>query len=49
MKMLKHALAGVEKGRKAGTNPIEIMGLLIGKPSGDTIVVLVSSPSEQDI
>ena len=31
MKMLKHALAGVEKGRKAGTNPIEVMGLMIGK------------------
>lgn len=44
MKMLKHALAGVEKGRKAGTNPIEVMGLMIGKPDGDAIVVLDCCP-----
>jgi len=40
MKILKHALVGVDQGRKQGTNPIEILGLLLGKPSGDTIVVM---------
>lgn len=44
MKMLKHALAGVEKGRKAGTNPVEVMGLMIGKPDGDSIIVLDACP-----
>jgi len=44
MKMLKHALTGVEKGRKAGTAPQEIMGLMIGKAEGDTIIVLDSCP-----
>ena len=41
---LKHALAGVEKGRKAGTAPVEIMGLMIGKASGESIVVLDACP-----
>lgn len=44
MKMLKHALAGVEKGRKAGTQPVEVMGLMIGKPDGDSIIVLDACP-----
>lgn len=44
MKMLKHALAGVEKGRKAGTNPQEIMGLMIGKADGQDVIVLDSCP-----
>ena len=45
MKMLKHSLAGVKKGREGerGT-PIEIMGLLVGKPDGDTIVVMDAYP-----
>lgn len=38
MKMLRHALAGVEKGRKQNGVPIEIMGLMIGKPEGDSII-----------
>lgn len=41
---LKHALAGVEKGRKAGTAPVEIMGLMIGKAEGSSIVVLDACP-----
>ena len=41
---LKHALSGVEKGRKAGTAPVEIMGLMIGKADGDAIVVLDANP-----
>ncbi len=35
---LRHALAGVDKGRKAGTNPVEIMGLCIGKPEGNAVI-----------
>jgi hypothetical protein len=37
-------LAGVEKGRKAGTQPVEVMGLMIGKPDGDSIIVLDACP-----
>jgi len=44
MKMLKHCLAGVEKGRKAGTSPIEVMGLMIGKAEGDSIIVMDACP-----
>lgn len=44
MKMLKHAVSGVEAGRKRGSAPIEIMGLLIGKPEGSTIVVMDACP-----
>lgn len=44
MKMLQHALAGVDKGRSRGTNPVEVMGLCIGKPEGDTIIVIDTVP-----
>jgi COP9 signalosome complex subunit 5 len=45
MKMLKHSLAGVKKGREGeGGTPIEIMGLLVGKPDGDSIVVMDAEP-----
>lgn len=39
-KMLSHALAGVDEGRKKGGLPTEIMGLMVGKPVGDTIVIM---------
>jgi len=44
MKMLKHALSGVHQGQKDGGLSNEVMGLLIGKPNGDTIVVMDSVP-----
>jgi len=45
MKMLKHSLAGVKKGRASkGGMPIEVMGLLIGKPEGEAIVILDAAP-----
>ena len=34
----------MEKGRKAGTAPVEIMGLMIGKAMGESIVVLDACP-----
>lgn len=41
MKMLKHSLAGVKKGREGESGqPVEVMGLLVGKPDGNTIVVV---------
>mmetsp|Transcript_7466 Transcript_7466/g.8472 ORF Transcript_7466/g.8472 Transcript_7466/m.8472 type:complete len:344 (+) Transcript_7466:24-1055(+) len=43
MKMLKHSLEGVRKGRARNGGKgmsLEVMGLMIGKPEGDTIVVL---------
>jgi COP9 signalosome complex subunit 5 len=55
MKMFKHAIEGVEKGRNnansnnpsgaalAGT-PIEILGLLIGKPDGERIIITDACP-----
>ena len=33
MKMLTHALSGVQKGLEKGGMPIEIMGLIVGRPS----------------
>jgi len=45
MKMLKHSLAGVKKGREGqGGTPVEVMGLLVGKPNGDEIVVMDAEP-----
>lgn len=39
MKMLKHALSGVAKGKAAQGIPLEVTGLLIGMPQGNTIIV----------
>jgi COP9 signalosome complex subunit 5 len=36
MKMMNHAHSGVEKGIKAGGKPVEIMGLMLGRPSTGT-------------
>lgn len=44
MKMLKHALKGVEKGRQKGSNPVEIMGLLVGKAEGKELFVFDVCP-----
>jgi len=44
MKMLKHALAGVHEGQKEGGLSLEVMGLLIGKPEGQTIVIMDTIP-----
>jgi COP9 signalosome complex subunit 5 len=43
-KMLEHALQGVNTGQKRGGKPLEIMGLLMGKPDGDSIIVLDTYP-----
>lgn len=45
MKMLKHSLAGVKKGREGeGGVAVEVMGLLVGKPQGDTIIIMDAYP-----
>jgi COP9 signalosome complex subunit 5 len=44
MKMLEHALQGVQAGQEKGGKPLEIMGLLLGKPDGDAVVVLDTFP-----
>ncbi|TMW68792.1 hypothetical protein Poli38472_006260 [Pythium oligandrum] len=36
MKMMNHAHSGVEKGIKNGGKPVEIMGLMLGRPSTGT-------------
>mmetsp|Transcript_46464 Transcript_46464/g.140750 ORF Transcript_46464/g.140750 Transcript_46464/m.140750 type:complete len:147 (+) Transcript_46464:94-534(+) len=41
MKMLTHCHSGVEKGLKKGGNPIEVMGLMLGRPDPDTPTTLV--------
>mmetsp|Transcript_54515 Transcript_54515/g.81191 ORF Transcript_54515/g.81191 Transcript_54515/m.81191 type:complete len:404 (+) Transcript_54515:124-1335(+) len=41
MKMMMHCHSGVEKGMKKGGNPIEVMGLLLGRPDPDTPKQLV--------
>ncbi len=38
MKMLKHAMSGVEQGRSENGISFEVMGLVVGKPEGDSIV-----------
>lgn len=37
-KMVKHAIQGVNQGRKKGGLPIEIMGLLVGRIDHETII-----------
>jgi len=44
MKMLKHALSGVHEGQKEGGLSLEVMGLLVGKPDGNSIVILDAVP-----
>jgi COP9 signalosome complex subunit 5 len=41
MKMMTHCHSGVEKGVKKGGNPIEVMGLLLGRPDPNTPRTLV--------
>jgi COP9 signalosome complex subunit 5 len=41
MKMMTHCHSGVEKGIKKGGNPIEVMGLLLGRPDPTTPTTLV--------
>jgi len=41
MKMMMHCHSGVEKGLKKGGNPIEVMGLLLGRPDPDTPKTLI--------
>jgi len=45
MKILKHALLGVETGRKTIGTTVEVMGFLVGKLEGDTLVVFDTIPS----
>mmetsp|Transcript_127253 Transcript_127253/g.189684 ORF Transcript_127253/g.189684 Transcript_127253/m.189684 type:complete len:375 (-) Transcript_127253:8-1132(-) len=47
MKMMMHCASGVEKGVKQGGNPIEVMGLLLGRPdptSPTTLIVTDAFP-----
>jgi len=39
-KMVKHAVQGVHQGRNKGGLPNEVMGLLIGRPDGNTLVIM---------
>ena len=41
MKMMMHCQSGVKKGIDKGGNPIEVMGLLMGRPDSDTPKTLV--------
>ena len=43
MKMMMHCHSGVEKGVSKGGNPIEVMGMLLGRPDPDTPHTLVVS------
>ena len=40
-KMVKHAIQGVNQGRKTGGLPTEIMGLLVGRPDPDTKTLVI--------
>jgi len=41
MKMLMHTYSGVEKGIKEGGKPVEVMGLLLGRPHTEELTTLV--------
>jgi len=41
MKIMMHCHSGVEKGIAKGGNPIEVMGMLLGRPDPDTPQTLV--------
>eukprot|EP00903_Cladosiphon_okamuranus_P009917 g9414.t3 len=41
MKMLMHANSGVEKGMSAGGKPVEIMGMMLGRPDTETPNALI--------
>ncbi|CBJ27075.1 COP9 signalosome complex subunit 5a [Ectocarpus siliculosus] len=41
MKMLMHANSGVEKGMAAGGKPVEIMGMMLGRPDTETANALI--------
>lgn len=43
-KMIEHAMRGVVTGQNRGGSPIEIMGLLLGKAIGDSVVILDAFP-----
>ena len=45
MKILSHCHAGVVKGQKLGGKPIEVMGLLTGRPSPESPGTLVITDS----
>ncbi|KAL7521654.1 hypothetical protein ACHAWX_006578 [Stephanocyclus meneghinianus] len=42
MKMMTHCHSGVEKGTAKGGNPIEVMGLLLGRPSTSSPSLIVT-------
>lgn len=44
MKMLKHALSGVHRGQERGTKPLEVMGLMLGKPEGNSVIIMDCFP-----
>eukprot|EP01083_Nonionella_stella_P134915 410399_1 len=41
VKMMTHCQSGVEKGIKKGGNPIEVMGLILGRPDPTTPKTLI--------
>ncbi len=41
MKMLMHAYSGVEKGIKGGGKPVEVMGMLVGRPDTENVHSLI--------
>ncbi len=41
MKMLMHSYSGVEKGIKGGGRPVEVMGMLVGRPDTVNIYSLI--------
>ena len=44
MKMLNHSISGVELGKSESWASFEVMGLMVGKPEGDTIVIMDAYP-----
>jgi COP9 signalosome complex subunit 5 len=46
IKMIMHAQSGVEKGIKQSGKPIEVMGLLVGRPDVDDPYALIVSDAQ---
>ena len=47
-KILSHCQSGVDKGRRNGSNPIEVMGLLLGRPHAHDLKKNESSVSDSN-
>jgi len=46
IKMMSHGQSGVEKGQARGSNPVEVMGFLVGRPDTEDLNCIVISDAQ---